>query len=269
MGTLAGVVVGWPQRNAILVGCLRRGWGERIAVYRRRRGLSHAALVGRSSESWLSQVERGIRSVDRLSVLLDMARIPHVDVESLIGRPWQLAPNGGAVAQGLDTVRQTKTTKPIDRASHTPGEPARPAAHQTHRFSQPPLPTCTLAKATTIQPTTILRTDLLSNQSDGPSDRSPDRNEQHQAALEHHPAHPAHPRCAIRPGTRSHLFIAGPPPSPAEDEDLRTRLRACPFVGWAARRGSAYCGPFPGSLPPNPACPLSRHRALQRFMPRA
>lgn len=87
---------------------LSAGMGERIAVYRRRRGLSQAALAGLigRSESWLSQVERGIRSVDRLSVLLDIARILHVDVESLIGRPWQLAPNGGAVAQGLDVVRQ-------------------------------------------------------------------------------------------------------------------------------------------------------------------
>jgi transcriptional regulator with XRE-family HTH domain len=87
------------------------GTGERIAVYRRRRGLSQAALAGLvgRSESWLSQVERGIRSVDRLSVLLDMAKILHVDVESLIGRPWQLAPNGGAIAQGLDAVRQVMT----------------------------------------------------------------------------------------------------------------------------------------------------------------
>src|SRR6266536_5742692 len=36
-------------------------------------------------------------------------------------------------------------------------------------------------------------------------------------------------------------------------------------VGWAARRGPSEPGPFPGSLPPNPACPLSRHRALQRL----
>ncbi|MGH3883835.1 MAG: helix-turn-helix domain-containing protein [Pseudonocardiaceae bacterium] len=87
------------------------GIGERVAVYRRRRGLSQAALAGLvgRSESWLSQVERGIRSMDRLSVLLDMARILHVDVESLIGRPWQLAPNGGGVAQGLDAVRQVMT----------------------------------------------------------------------------------------------------------------------------------------------------------------
>lgn len=36
--------------------------GERIAIYRRRRGLTQlvlAGLIGRS-ESWLSQVERGI-----------------------------------------------------------------------------------------------------------------------------------------------------------------------------------------------------------------
>jgi transcriptional regulator with XRE-family HTH domain len=46
--------------------------GERIAAYRRRRGLSQAALAGLvgRSESWLSQVERGVRSVDRLSVLV-------------------------------------------------------------------------------------------------------------------------------------------------------------------------------------------------------
>jgi ribosome-binding protein aMBF1 (putative translation factor) len=43
--------------------------GERIAIYRRRRGISQAVLAGLvgRSESWLSQVERGARSVDRLS----------------------------------------------------------------------------------------------------------------------------------------------------------------------------------------------------------
>src|SRR6266516_4117563 len=87
------------------------GLGPRIAAYRRRRGLSQAALAGLvgRSESWLSQVERGIKSVDRLSVLLDMARILHVDVESLTGRPWQLAPNGGHIAHAPDDVRRVFT----------------------------------------------------------------------------------------------------------------------------------------------------------------
>jgi transcriptional regulator with XRE-family HTH domain len=101
------------------------GTGERIAVYRRRRGLSQAALAGLigRSESWLSQVERGIRSVDRLSVLLDIARLLHVDVESLIGRPWQLAPNGGAIAQGLDAVRQVMTRYDYLLGVDAPGVP--------------------------------------------------------------------------------------------------------------------------------------------------
>src|SRR3954471_282968 len=86
--------------------------GERIAAYRRRRGLSQAALAGLvgRSESWLSQVERGVRSVDRMSVLLDLARVLHVEVEALTGRPWQLAPNGNAIADGLSDLRAVLTS---------------------------------------------------------------------------------------------------------------------------------------------------------------
>lgn len=84
------------------------GLGARIATYRRRRGLSQAALAGLvgRSESWLSQVERGIRSVDRLSVLLDLARVLHVEVDVLTGRPWRYAPNGSALADGLGSLRR-------------------------------------------------------------------------------------------------------------------------------------------------------------------
>src|SRR3954470_12712679 len=88
------------------------GIGRRIATYRRRRGLSQAVLAGLigRSESWLSQVERGVRSVDRMSVLLDLARVLHVNVEALIGRPWQLAPNGTDVAGALTDVRGALTS---------------------------------------------------------------------------------------------------------------------------------------------------------------
>jgi transcriptional regulator with XRE-family HTH domain len=63
--------------------------GERIAYWRQRRGLTQrvlADLIGRS-ESWLSQVERGIRSVDRMSVMLDLASVLHVKVTDLTGQP--------------------------------------------------------------------------------------------------------------------------------------------------------------------------------------
>src|SRR4051812_4347289 len=88
------------------------GIGRRITTYRRRRGLSQAALAGLigRSESWLSQVERGVRSVDRMSVMLDLARVLHVEVDALIGRPWQLAPNGNTIAGGLSDVRAVLTS---------------------------------------------------------------------------------------------------------------------------------------------------------------
>ena len=59
--------------------------GERIAFHRRRRGLSQvklAGLLGRS-ESWISQVERGVRPVDRISVLNEVARALSVPVKEL------------------------------------------------------------------------------------------------------------------------------------------------------------------------------------------
>jgi hypothetical protein len=47
-----------------------------------------------------------VRSVDRLSVLLDMAKVLHVDVEALTGRPWQYAPNGSTLIDDLDEIRR-------------------------------------------------------------------------------------------------------------------------------------------------------------------
>ncbi len=59
--------------------------GERIAYHRKRLGLSQvefAGLVGRS-ESWVSQVERGVRPVDRNSVLQKVADVLSVPVTEL------------------------------------------------------------------------------------------------------------------------------------------------------------------------------------------
>lgn len=88
--------------------------GERIRVYRRRRGLSQRQLAGlvQRSESWLSQVERGIRSVDKLSVLIDIAKILHVKVETLSGQPFSLAPNGEPELDGMAAIQEALSSYP-------------------------------------------------------------------------------------------------------------------------------------------------------------
>jgi transcriptional regulator with XRE-family HTH domain len=85
--------------------------GERLAIYRRRRGLSQLALanlVGRS-EAWISQVERGIRHVDRLSIIIRLAQVLKVQVEDLTGHPLSLAPNGGAEYRAIPALRAALT----------------------------------------------------------------------------------------------------------------------------------------------------------------
>lgn len=63
--------------------------GERIAFYRRRRGLTQvvlAGLVGRS-EDWLSKIERGERPLRRLDVLAELATALRVTVGDVVGQP--------------------------------------------------------------------------------------------------------------------------------------------------------------------------------------
>jgi transcriptional regulator with XRE-family HTH domain len=63
--------------------------GERIAWYRRRRGMSQevlAGLVGRTTD-WLSKIENGRIELDRLSVIKALADALDVQLADLIGEP--------------------------------------------------------------------------------------------------------------------------------------------------------------------------------------
>ncbi|MEM9654343.1 MAG: helix-turn-helix transcriptional regulator [Actinomycetota bacterium] len=81
--------------------------GERIAVYRNKRGLSQAVLAGMvgRSVSWLSQLERGERSVDKLSVLLPMAKALRVDLAELVGEPVDFTRMAGPSLNAIDRIR--------------------------------------------------------------------------------------------------------------------------------------------------------------------
>jgi transcriptional regulator with XRE-family HTH domain len=89
--------------------------GERVAEYRTRRGLSQrelAAEVGRS-ESWVSQVERDVLSVDRVPVLQALADALGVALRDL--RPdAAAAPTADAERRGsdLDALRLALTGHP-------------------------------------------------------------------------------------------------------------------------------------------------------------
>lgn len=78
-----------PYRGRMRGGGDRFSVGERIAFYRRRRGLTQrvlADLVGRS-EDWVSKIERGERELRRLDVLAAVARALRVTVGDLLGQP--------------------------------------------------------------------------------------------------------------------------------------------------------------------------------------
>jgi transcriptional regulator with XRE-family HTH domain len=86
--------------------------GERIAYHRKRLGLSQvefAGLVGRS-ESWVSQVERGVRPVDRMSVLQRVADVLSVSVAELRGDDE--APGLDERPEAFDTIRLALTGHP-------------------------------------------------------------------------------------------------------------------------------------------------------------
>jgi transcriptional regulator with XRE-family HTH domain len=71
--------------------------GERIRLYRTRRGLSRERLSGLAgvSPSWLKQVENGTRKADSLRLLVAVAEALNMPVWDLIPGPRRLAPDGG------------------------------------------------------------------------------------------------------------------------------------------------------------------------------
>jgi len=106
------MVVGtsWPMASktrAVMEREIGKRIGENVAIYRRSRGLSQvvlAGLVGRT-ESWLSQIERGVLRVDRLSVLVELARVLKVEVGDLLGGPPLLKSASGGGYEGLPALR--------------------------------------------------------------------------------------------------------------------------------------------------------------------
>jgi transcriptional regulator with XRE-family HTH domain len=82
--------------------------GQRIALIRRRRGLSQANLAARvgRSESWLSKVERGDRPIERLGILGELASVLDVPVSELTGDPPRAVRAPAEQHEAVEQVRQ-------------------------------------------------------------------------------------------------------------------------------------------------------------------
>ncbi|MEV0327846.1 helix-turn-helix domain-containing protein [Micromonospora echinospora] len=80
--------------------------GRRVAQWRMRRRMSQQVFADRigKSKSWVDKIERGVRALDRFSVIEDIASVLRVDPVVLLGRD-ALPPAVAADAKGVEGVR--------------------------------------------------------------------------------------------------------------------------------------------------------------------
>ncbi|WP_405107644.1 helix-turn-helix domain-containing protein [Micromonospora sp. NBC_01405] len=88
--------------------------GRRVAYWRGRRKLSQQVFADRlgKSKSWVDKVERGVRSLDKVSTLQDIAAALRIDTAVLLGRDAQPA----AVterAEGVERISEALSTYEI------------------------------------------------------------------------------------------------------------------------------------------------------------
>ncbi|GAA2751079.1 helix-turn-helix transcriptional regulator [Kitasatospora cinereorecta] len=102
--------------------------GERVAWYRRRRGIPQevlAGLVGRTAD-WLSKVENGRIELDRVSVIKSLADALDVQLGDLLAEPslmdWTTDAQGGTVPKLREALMDYKLMSPL-LAPTSGGEP--------------------------------------------------------------------------------------------------------------------------------------------------
>ena len=106
--------------------------GERVAWYRRRRGLSQdvlAGLVGRTTD-WLSKAENNRIELDRLSVIQTLADALGVSVGDLLGEPtlvdWGADTGRRALPDLRAALMDYRMLTPLFTLGQQEGEPIGP-----------------------------------------------------------------------------------------------------------------------------------------------
>jgi transcriptional regulator with XRE-family HTH domain len=110
--------------------------GRRVAYLRVRRRLSQQSFADRlgKSKSWVDKVERGVRSLERLSTIREIAAVLRVDPVALLGRDVQPA-GVGECREGVARIRAALSAypmafcRPADQAVLSPDRSAREVWH--------------------------------------------------------------------------------------------------------------------------------------------
>ncbi|MCX5064666.1 helix-turn-helix domain-containing protein [Micromonospora lupini] len=98
--------------------------GRRVASWRVRRQMTQQMLADRvrRSKSWVDKIERGARTLDRYSVIQELAHVLRVDPEVLLGQP-RSTPAG--TPDGMDDIRAALARYDLPQAPAQPTEEVR------------------------------------------------------------------------------------------------------------------------------------------------
>ena len=105
--------------------------GRRVAQLRVRRGMSQQAFADRigKSKSWVDKVERGVRKLDRLSVIETIAGVLGVATGVLVGRDVQQA----TVTEVAAAVERVREAWPATTPSPPPADAGPPPSNLAGR----------------------------------------------------------------------------------------------------------------------------------------
>ncbi|HEV7898727.1 MAG TPA: helix-turn-helix domain-containing protein [Planosporangium sp.] len=110
--------------------------GRRVAYWRGRRKMSQQVFADRlgKSKSWVDKVERGVRRLDKFSVVYEIADVLQIDVQLLLGKEPERRPDGISGADQVEVEEIRAALERYDQISaffHAPPEP--PPLEQLHK----------------------------------------------------------------------------------------------------------------------------------------
>lgn len=93
--------------------------GRRVAYWRNRRKMSQQVFADRlgKSKSWVDKVERGVRRLDKFSVVYEIADVLQLDVQLLLGRDTDRRPESGGAFEHIEVEELRATLERYDQIS--------------------------------------------------------------------------------------------------------------------------------------------------------